>query len=193
MFSGRNLAVVLVFLLSASLAAAGCGSSGEGGSHPDYARALAGSPPPLAALHKQANQILPGGVDAYEARIAALEGYPVVANAWASWCGGCRFEFPALQEISARYGKRVAFLGIDSEDSDEFAEDFLRENPVPYPSYADGDKTIADSLGGRGLPRTAFYDSGGRLCYLKIGAYADEEALEADLRRFALQEDCESA
>jgi cytochrome c biogenesis protein CcmG, thiol:disulfide interchange protein DsbE len=193
MFSGRNLATALVFLLSLGLGTVGCGSSGEGGSHPDYARALAGSPAQLAALHEQANQLLPGGVDAYEARIAALKGYPVVANAWASWCGGCRFEFPALQELSARYGKRVAFLGIDSEDSDEFAEDFLRENPVPYPSYADGDKAIADSLGGRGLPRTAFYDSDGQLCYLKIGAYADEEALEADLERFALQEDCESA
>jgi thiol-disulfide isomerase/thioredoxin len=192
MFSGRNLAIALVFLLSLGLGTAGCGSSGEAGSHPDYARALAGSPPPLAALHRQANQLLPGGVDAYEARIAALKGYPVVANAWASWCGGCRFEFPALQKLSARYGKRVAFIGIDSEDSDGFAEDFLREEPVPYPSYKDGDKAIADSIGGRGLPRTAFYDSGGQLCYLKIGAYYDEEALEADVKRFALQEDCES-
>jgi thiol-disulfide isomerase/thioredoxin len=192
MFSGRNLATALVFLFSLGLGAAGCGSSGEGSSHPDYARALAGSPPPLAALHKQANQLLPGGTDAYEARLAALKGYPVLANAWASWCGGCRFEFPSLQKLSARYGKRIAFLGIDSEDSDDFAEDFLREEPVPYPSYKDGDREIADSLGGRGLPRTAFYDRAGQLCALKIGAYYDEEALEADIKRFALQEDCES-
>jgi cytochrome c biogenesis protein CcmG/thiol:disulfide interchange protein DsbE len=192
MFSGRNLAIALVFSLSLGLGTVGCGSSGEGGGHPDYARALAGSPPPLAALHEQANQLLPGGIDAYEARIDALKGYPVVANAWASWCGGCRFEFPVLQKLSARYGKRVAFLGIDSEDSDGYAEDFLREEPVPYPSYKDGDQEIADSIGGRGLPRTAFYDSGGQLCSLKIGAYADEEALEADVERFALREDCES-
>jgi cytochrome c biogenesis protein CcmG/thiol:disulfide interchange protein DsbE len=191
MFSGRTLVIALVFLLSLG-AVAGCGSSGGDGSHPDYERALAGSPPPLAALYKQANQLLPGGLDAYEARIAELKGHPVIANAWASWCGGCRYEFPALQKLSARYGKRIAFLGIDSEDSDDLAEQFLAERPVPYPSYKDGDQAIADSLGGRGFPRTAFYDSGGKPCYLKIGAYADEEALEADIERFALQEDCES-
>ena len=56
-----------------------------GGRHPDYAKALAGSPPPLAALHRQANKLLPGGSAAYEDRIAALRGYPVVVNIWASW------------------------------------------------------------------------------------------------------------
>src|SRR6476660_4963361 len=92
------------------LALSGCGSSGNGGGngHPDYAKALAGSPPPLAALHAQAGKLLPGGQSAYEQRISSLRGYPVVANVWASWCGPCRFEFPVLQRLSARYGKRVA-------------------------------------------------------------------------------------
>ena len=144
----------------------GCGSSDGGdygGQHPDYAKALAGSPPPLAALHNQANELLPGGTDAYEKRIAALRGYPVVVNVWASWCGPCRFEFPTLQQLSARYGKRVAFLGVNSEDSDDAADTFLAEAPVPYPSYTDPDKDIVDSLGaGCGLPDTAFYDRDGR-------------------------------
>jgi thiol-disulfide isomerase/thioredoxin len=191
MFSGRNLVIALVFLLLLGIVA-GCGSSAGDGSHPDYKRALAGAPAPLAALYEQGNQVLPGGIDAYEARIAELKGYPVVANAWASWCGPCRFEFPSLQKLSARYGKRVAFLGINSEDSDKEAERFLAEDPVPYPSYSDGNKDIFDSVGAIGLPDTVFYDSSGELCGRKIGAYADEEAMEADIKRFALQEDCES-
>ena len=106
----------------------------DGGKHPDYERALAGSPAPLAALHGQANELLPGGTDAYEQRIAALRGYPVVVNVWASWCGPCRFEFPILQKLSARYGKRVAFLGVDSQDSDDAADDLPRarhRSPTP--------------------------------------------------------------
>lgn len=180
-----STAVALLAILSS-----GCGSSGSGdygGSHPDYAKALAGSPPPLAALHEQANELLSGGSDAYEQRLAQLRGYPVVANVWASWCGPCREEFPVLQKLSARYGKRVAFLGINSLDSSDAAATFLREAPLSYPSYTDPDKDIAHSIGvDLGFPDTAFYDQAGKLVHLKQGPYRDNSELEADVRRYAL-------
>ncbi len=185
----RTCALALVV---AVMAIAGCGSSQSGdygGTHPDYATALAGSPPPLAALYRQANQLLPGGKDAYEGRIAALRGHPAVVNVWASWCGPCRFEFPHFQQAAADFGKRVAFLGIDSEDSDDAASTFLEEAPVPYPSYTDPDKDIGDAIGASlGLPDTAFYDRRGKLVYLKQGPYDDGAELRADIRRYALGE-----
>jgi thiol-disulfide isomerase/thioredoxin len=191
MIKRRTLSMTLLALAAIALGASGCGSSGSGdygGPHPDYERALAGAPAPLATLHAQANELLPGGTDAYEKRIGQLQGYPVVANVWASWCGPCRFEFPVLQKLSARYGKRVAFVGIDSQDSDDAATTFLAEAPVPYPSYTDPDQKIADSLGASlGLPDTAFYDRGGELVYLKQGPYAEDSELEADVRRYALK------
>jgi cytochrome c biogenesis protein CcmG, thiol:disulfide interchange protein DsbE len=175
-----------------ALAASGCGASqgGDyGGEHPDYAKALAGSPAPLAALHAQGNRLLPGGVDAFKRRIGALEGYPVVVNVWASWCGPCRFEFPVLQRLAARYGKRVAFLGIDSQDSDDAARTFLAEAPVPYPSYTDPGEEIGEEIGATlGLPATAFYDRGGKLVYLKQGPYTDHDEPRADVERYALGE-----
>lgn len=183
--------LALAALLLAAILCSGCGSSdGEGsdGSHPNYAKALTGAPAPLASLYKQANELLPGGTDAYEKRLAELRGYPVVVNVWASWCGPCREEFPVLQKLSARYGKEVAFLGVNSEDSDDLAANFLRENPVPYPSYTDPDKEILDSIGPNfgGLPDTAFYDPAGELVFLKQGEYPDLSDLEADVRRYAL-------
>ncbi|MGE0068259.1 MAG: TlpA family protein disulfide reductase [Solirubrobacterales bacterium] len=190
-----TLISALVGVALAVLVASGCGSSAEDGSGskpPDYQRLLAGSPAPLAALHEQANELLPGGNDAYEKRIAALRGYPVVTNVWASWCGPCRIEFPALQKLSARYGKRVAFLGVNAEDDADAAKTFLRETPVPYPSYSDPDADIKGSIGGIGLPTTAFYNADGTLCFVKQGQYADSGALAADVRRFALREECES-
>jgi cytochrome c biogenesis protein CcmG/thiol:disulfide interchange protein DsbE len=188
--------LALSLLIAAlSMTAAGCGSSAAGGGkgHPDYARALAGSPPPLAALHAQAGKLLGGGRSAYEKRISSLRGFPVVANVWASWCGPCRFEFPVLQKLSARYGKRIAFLGIDSQDSDDAASTFLAEEPVPYPSYTDPNEDIAASIGATvGLPDTAFYDKAGKLCYLKQGPYGEDAELEEDVRRFALRGECEN-
>lgn len=178
-------------LIATVLLGGGCGGSegGDyGGSHPDYAKALAGAPAPLAALYKQGDDLLDGGTSAYETRLAGLKGYPVVVNVWASWCIPCRQEFPVLQKLSARYGKRVAFLGVNSEDSDGAAATFLREAPLPYPSYTDPDKEILDSLGGvGGLPDTAFYDESGELVNLKQGPYRDESELEEDVRRYALK------
>jgi cytochrome c biogenesis protein CcmG/thiol:disulfide interchange protein DsbE len=194
--AGRQFASCLAMCSIAAFAGSGCGagSGGDyGGQHPDYAKALAGSPAPLAALHKQADQLLPGGSEAFEERIAALHGYPAVVNVWASWCGPCRFEFPTMQKASAAYGKRVAFLGVNSQDSDDAAKTFLEEAPVPYPSYTDGDRGIAEAMGvGRGLPATAFYRRDGELCFLNKGVYSKAADLAADIQRFALREECES-
>lgn len=181
-----TLALALLAGLAAAVVVAGCGSSSGGSStHPDYATALAGSPPPLAKLHDEANQLLPGGKEAMEKRIAAL-GYPVVTNVWASWCGPCRFEFPMFQEVAAKWGKKVAFIGVDSEDSEKEAEKWLGENPVPYPSYYDPDFEVASSYKATGPPDTAFYNRKGELVEVKIGQYSHASELEADIKKYAL-------
>lgn len=192
----RKIALGLAFgaLLIAAAGLAGCASGGaeEGGAHPDYAKALAGSPAPLAALHRQANQLLEGGPDAFEKRLAELRGYPIVVNVWASWCGPCQEEFPTFQKLSAKFGKRVAFLGVNSEDEDASAKTFLREDPVPYPSYLDHDKAIAESIGiPRGYPDTAYYDKSGALCFIKQGQYGSQDELRGEVEEFALHEPCE--
>jgi cytochrome c biogenesis protein CcmG/thiol:disulfide interchange protein DsbE len=185
----HRLLIAAVALIAFVIGISGCGSEegDSGGGHPDYAKALAGAPAPLAALHGQSDELLAGGVDAYESRIEALRGFPAVVNVWASWCGPCRFEFPSFQQVSAKYGKKVAFLAINNQDSDAAAETFLGEQPVPYPSYTDPDNEIADSIGAsRGLPDTAFYSPEGKLLFLKQGPYDDEAELQEDVERYAL-------
>jgi cytochrome c biogenesis protein CcmG/thiol:disulfide interchange protein DsbE len=179
-----------VLALAASVAVAACGSSGGGdyaGTAPDYAKALEGSPKPLAALHDQSNELIGGGTDAFEKRLAELKGFPVVVNKWASWCGPCRAEFPFLQNAAAKFGRNVAFLGVDSQDSDDAAKTFLGEYPVPYPSYTDSDQQIAQLLKATlGFPSTAFYDRNGKQVYLRQGGYPSEADLVADIKRYSL-------
>jgi thiol-disulfide isomerase/thioredoxin len=170
------------------LVAAGCGSQ-EKLSVPSPAeakRALAGSPAPLAALHRQANEVLEGGEEAFAQRLAALRGRPVVVNAWASWCGPCRDEFPLFQRAAVGYGKRVAFVGVDVEDTAEHANAFLRDHWIAYPSYADKQRDIAREIGvSTGYPTTVFYDRDGKRAFIHQGPYRDEAALTADIRRYA--------
>jgi len=185
----RNLLVsVLLVAFLATVVLTGCGSTEEDAPPPpDYAKKLAGSPPPLAALHKQGNQLLPGGLDAFNKRIESLKGFPVVVNVWASWCGPCRVEFPYFQHLSAQMGKKVAFLGVNSEDSDDLASDFLADYPVPYPSYTDPNKDIADDFSGKGYPRTAFYDSSGKLTSTHTGQFPDQASLEEAIQKYAIE------
>ena len=157
-------------------------------SQAEIERRLAGSPPPLAALHAPASELLPGGKSAFEDRLAQLRGHPVVVNLWAAWCGPCRAEFPVFQVQGVRMGKQVAFLGVDSEDNHGNAADFLKRFPVPYPSYEDGRGRVAIDLGVKGYPDTAFYDAAGKRVYVHQGPYHDEAALAKDIRRYALKQ-----
>lgn len=174
--------------LACAFALVACGSDESSSPAPDYAKKLAGSPAPLAALHKQGDQVLDGGQDAFDARLEELEGFPKVVNVWGSWCGPCRAEFPHFQEASANLGKRVAFLGVDSQDNTAAAEQFLSDHSVPYPSYADPDRSIASDLGLTGaIPATTFFDSGGEQTFTKFGPYDSTKELEADIQTYAVE------
>jgi cytochrome c biogenesis protein CcmG/thiol:disulfide interchange protein DsbE len=150
---------------------------------------LAGAPAPLAALHADANRLIPTSKAKFSGVLDGLKGHPVVINKWASWCAPCRGEFPVLQATSVAYGKRVAFVGLDSKDSDADAATFLRHFPVPYPSYVDRDARVAQGLEiGQFYPTTMFYDAGGKMQYIHQGPYTSDDAFAADIQRYALGE-----
>jgi cytochrome oxidase Cu insertion factor (SCO1/SenC/PrrC family)/thiol-disulfide isomerase/thioredoxin len=147
--------------------------------------ALAGSPPPLNALHQQAGQLLGTQAALFE-RLKALRGYPVVLNAWASWCGPCRAEFGLLAAASAGYGRRVAFIGADTSDVAGDARAFLAQHPVSYPSYPVSNPAALSQLAAvAGLPTTIFIDRAGKVVYVHTGQYESQGTLDQDIATYA--------
>jgi len=185
------LAVALVAVLVIGFAQAGSRSGGDEEipaalSRDEVLEPLAGAPAPLAALHARANELPEATPAAFRRQLRALRGYPVVVNAWASWCGPCKLEFPLFQRASSRLGKRVAFLGLNVADNREDAAAYLEKAPVPYPSLVDGDYKLLGvaAPGVRGLPATIFYDARGRRT-IHQGGYTSERELLADVERYA--------
>lgn len=110
--------------------------------------------------------------------VQQLSGRPVVVNLWATWCGPCREEMPILQAARARYGRAVAFLGVDTRDDPARAAAFLNELEVTYPQVSDPTGQLLSQLRVPGLPVTVVLDSQGRISGRHIGA-VDKDTLSA--------------
>jgi thiol-disulfide isomerase/thioredoxin len=148
-------------------------------------RQLAGAPEPLASLHAQANELLPGGKDAFRRRLAELEGHPVVVNKWASWCVPCQAEFPIFESVGTKRGKEVAFLGVNGTDKDPAARRFLDKRPLPFPSYTDPGEDIArDIEAPKNYPMTVFIGRDGKTAYIHSGPYRSDAQLDADIDKY---------
>ena len=182
LMSRAHLGAVLAML------ALGLGACGSQSRSQPKAGALASGPAALEQLERQGGRLVGGGASALRAQLAALKGHPVVVNQWASWCGPCRYEFPFFRRLAGAYRGRVAFLGVDAQDSRSDGEAFLQRMPVPYPSFFDQDAEAARTFkGGQRWPTPAFYDRAGKLAFTHQGGYATEAKLDADVRRFALR------
>ena len=150
-------------------------------------RVLAGSPGALASLHTQAGQLIASGGTVTD-RVRSLRGYPVVLNAWAAWCPPCRAEFPLLAAASAQFGRKVAFLGADTNDSPGDARTFLAQHPVSYPSYSVASTDLSSLAVLEGFPTTIFINPAGKVVFVHTGQYESQTALDNDIDRYALGE-----
>ncbi|MDQ6750710.1 MAG: hypothetical protein M3Z33_08175, partial [Actinomycetota bacterium] len=48
--------------------------------------------------------------------------------------------------MAAKYGARIAFVGVNVEDHDDQASAFRRRFPVTYPSYVEPDQSTARAI-----------------------------------------------
>ena len=111
--------------------------------------------------------------------LTTYRGRPLLINVWASWCGPCVEEMPALQAFATAQpadGVQVLGLAIDTPDG---VRDFLARVPVSYPvvleqpAADDASVKLGNTQGL--LPYTVLVDAQGRIVKQKLGPFAHGE------------------
>jgi len=109
----------------------------------------------------------------------AFAGRKLLVNVWATWCGPCVREMPALDHYAGKQGANgLQVVGIALDDP-AAVRDFLRRVPVRYPILVDvpGPADAGVRLGNpKGvLPYSVLIGADGRLLRQRIGPFADGE------------------
>mgnify|MGYP002621952180 CR=1 FL=1 len=107
-----------------------------------------------------------------EAQLAE-SGRPAVVNVWAAWCAPCRSEAPLLASAAAQHGDEVQFIGIDVQDNQADAKDFIERFGLDFDHYFDRDRVVPEYFGGIGTPITFFFDRSGDLVDTHLGVIDD--------------------
>lgn len=110
---------------------------------------------------------------------ADLAGKPFVVNFWYSTCEPCKREFPALVAAYAKYGDKVAFIGINPQDTAARAKEFALQYKATYPMVRDPDGKLLSALGVGTFPMTMFVDAGGVVVHQHAGEVSSEDLTEA--------------
>lgn len=112
-----------------------------------------------------------------------LRGTPIVLNIWASWCVPCQQEASTLERAWRRLARArgVLFLGLDQQDADVDAQQFIRRYAIDYPNIHDPSNDVPRAYGATGVPETFFISARGRVVAHVIGV-SDEQQLAGGIR-----------
>ena len=110
--------------------------------------------------------------------LEGLRGKVVMLNFWASWCvPACYEEAPALERTWRAYkDKGVMVVGVDIQDTEEAAREFLARFEHSFPNAPDPRGRVSVDYGVYGVPETFFIDRRGRVRFKHVGALTDEIA-----------------
>ena len=117
---------------------------------------------------------LPGfrllALDGQPVRSSDLKGKVVVLNFWATWCGPCKEEMPALDRLQKRFDAQdVAVLTVTTDAQRDGIAGFLRQLDLSLPVLLDESREVSDAFTVRGLPTTFVIGKDSKLVGRAVG------------------------
>lgn len=112
--------------------------------------------------------------------LSELRGKVVLLNFWATWCGPCRVEMPAMEKLYRAFSRNDFEILAVSTDAQgvSVTRPFQQENHLTFPILHDADYRVGLTYGARSLPMTFIVDRQGIVRHQVFGA-RDWNATEA--------------
>lgn len=113
---------------------------------------------------------------------------PLMINFWATWCDGCREEFPDLVKIDNDYRGKLNFVSVTLDEITdintavpEFLKKMKAQMPVVLLNVKDPEPAIhaVDATWDGALPATYLYDKDGKVVFKYFGAIKPAELRKA--------------
>ena len=109
-------------------------------------------------------------IDGEKFELEDARGSWVFLHFWASWCGPCREEMPAIQKLADELnGDRFQIVMINTAEDEDTIFEFLAAIGVELNSLMDADGLVTEAWKPRGLPTTFLIGPGGDVRYQAIG------------------------
>lgn len=124
---------------------------------------------PQPAVNHPAPDFTLTTLDGEQFTLSAQQGTPIVLNFWATWCGPCQNEMPALQLAAERYQGRVQIVGVDQGESAADVQRFVEQMGVTFTIPMDREFVAGELYNVRGMPTTYFIDRTGVIRHLWVG------------------------
>jgi len=104
--------------------------------------------------------------------LSDLRGKVVLLNFWATWCGPCRVEMPAMEELYRTFSRKDLEILAVSTDAQgvSVTRPFQQENHLTFPILHDADYRVGLTYGARSLPMTFMVDRQGIVRHQIFGA-----------------------
>ncbi|MEW6116437.1 MAG: TlpA disulfide reductase family protein [Nitrospirota bacterium] len=95
--------------------------------------------------------------------LSELKGKVVLLNFWATWCGPCKAEMPALNRLYIELkDKGFVILAVSLDTAEKPVKSFIAEKKLAFPVLMDSDKELSfDLYAVMGLPTTFIIDKKG--------------------------------